>query len=173
MDNVYTKINEMYNKKTYMASYGLDVLVASIICLVFFVAISYFYVMNNLKPIVADWDNQKCSPAVIPFAGLINNGTTTTPMEFTEQNFTSCIQTILGNITGYAFAPIYYVMQVITEAFQELVDAIDAIRAEFDVIRDAISDFAKEVMSKILNSIIPLLTLIIAVKDMSGKLVVE
>jgi len=171
MDNVYTKINEMYNKKTYMASYGLDVLVASIICLVFFVAISYFYVMNNLKPIVADWDNQKCSPAVIPFAGLINNGTTTTPMEFTEQNFTSCIQTILGNITGYAFAPIYYVMQVITEAFQELVDAIDAIRAEFDVIRDAISDFAKEVMSKILNSIIPLLTLIIAVKDMSGKAV--
>ena len=171
MDDIYTKINEMYNKKTYMASYGLDVFVTFIICIVFFVAISYFYVMNNLKPIVADWDNQKCSPAVIPFAGIINNGTTTTPMEFTEQNFTNCIQTILGNITGYAFAPIYYVMQVLTNTFQELVDAIDAIRAEFDTIRNSITDFTKEVMGKILNSVMPLLTLIIAVKDMSGKAV--
>ena len=89
MENIYTKINKMYNKKTYLASYGLDILITIVICLIFFVATSYFYIMNNLKPIVADWSNQKCSPAVIPFAGLINNGTTTTPMEFTEQNFTN------------------------------------------------------------------------------------
>jgi|TARA_R110002073_G_scaffold4066_3_gene27262 hypothetical protein len=169
MENIYTKINKMYNKKTYLASYGLDILITIVICLIFFVATSYFYIMNNLKPIVADWSNQKCSPAVIPFAGLINNGTTTTPMEFTEQNFTNCIQTILGNITGYAFAPIYYLMQVITDAFQELVDAIDAIRSEFDVIRNAISNFAEEIMSKILNVVMPLVTFIIASKDMAGK----
>jgi len=169
MENIYTKINKMYNKKTYLASYGLDILITIIICLIFFVATSYFYIMNNLKPIVADWSNQKCSPAVIPFAGLINNGTTTTPMEFTEQNFTNCIQTILGNITGYAFAPIYYLMQVITDAFQELVDAIDAIRSEFDVIRNSISNFAEEIMGKILNVVMPLVTFIIASKDMAGK----
>ena len=169
MDDIYTKINKMYNNKNYLARYGLDILITMIICLIFFVATSYFYVMNNLKPIVADWSNQRCSPVVIPFAGWINNGTTTTPMEFTEQNFTGCIQTILGNITGYAFAPIYYLMTAITEAFQDLVDAIDAVRSEFDVIRNAISDFSEEVMSKILNTTMPLVTFIIAAKDMAGK----
>ena len=28
--------------------------------------------MNNLDPIKADWVNQRCTPGVIPFAGLIN-----------------------------------------------------------------------------------------------------
>jgi hypothetical protein len=60
-------------------------------------------------------------------------------------------------------------MQVITDAFQELVDAIDDIRAEFDVIRNAISDFSEEVMGKILNVVMPLMTMLIAAKGMAGK----
>ena len=168
MGEIYTKINKLYNEKTYLARYGLDVWFTIIICLIFFVVTSYYYVMNNIQPIVADWDNQKCSPIVIPFAGLINNSSGTTPMEFTEQNFTGCIQTILGNITGYAFAPVYYVMNVIMAAFQEMIEAVDAVRAEFDTLRDSVSGFSEQIMSKILNIVTPLIQLIIAAKAITA-----
>ena len=171
MDDIYTKINKMYSKKTYMASYGLDILTTCIICLIFFVAVSYFYVLNNLKPIVADWDNQKCSPAVIPFAGLINNGTTTTPMEFTEQNFTNCIQTILGNITVMHLRQCTILCRLSQMHFKSWSMPLTPFVQSFDVIRNAISAFTGEVMSKILNSVMPLITLVIAAKDMAAKAV--
>ena len=34
---------------------------------------SYFWVNSQINPIKADWDNKKCHPAVIPFAGYINS----------------------------------------------------------------------------------------------------
>ena len=65
-------INKLYNNTTYLDKYGGSVVVAGMTLFVFFLIFSYMYVMNRIKPIRADWVNQRCSPSVIPFAGLIN-----------------------------------------------------------------------------------------------------
>ena len=107
----FSKINDLYNKKGFLDRYGLDIWSAVIISLVFFIITSYFYVLNNIQPIKADWERQKCSPAVMPFAGLINKGPNDTVFDFTEKNFTHCVQGILTNAIAYAFQPIYYIMK--------------------------------------------------------------
>ena len=65
-------INKITQKVTYLDKYGGSVIVTGIILFSFFLIFSYFYVMNKLKPIKTDWVNQRCNPAVMPFAGLIN-----------------------------------------------------------------------------------------------------
>ena len=52
---IFTKINNLYNEKGFMDKYGLDTWITVIICLVFFVIITYFYILNNIEPIRADW----------------------------------------------------------------------------------------------------------------------
>ena len=70
----------------------------------------YYHVQNNIQPILDDWSNQRCNPAVIPFAGMINAPTGESALQFTGENFEQCTQTILGEIAQYAFMPIYYLL---------------------------------------------------------------
>ena len=65
-------INKITQKITYLDKYGGSVLATGLILFSFFLIFSYFYVMNKLKPIKKDWVKQRCNPAVMPFAGLIN-----------------------------------------------------------------------------------------------------
>ena len=171
MSRVYDDINKLYNKMSFTGKYGSDIWATIIIFSIVILGVMYFHTMNNIKPIVADWENQRCSPAVIPFAGLINNGPNTTPFEYTGQNFTNCIQTILASITGDAFSPIYYIVDIITDTFKDIMAAIVAIRAEFDKVRNSISGITGEIMGRALNVVLPVVKLMISIKDMMAKMI--
>jgi hypothetical protein len=167
----FSKINDLYNKKGFLDKYGLDIWTAVIISLVFFIITSYFYVLNNIQPIKADWERQKCSPAVMPFAGLINKGPNDTVFDFTGKNFTHCVQGILTNAIAYAFQPIYYIMKNLTRFFSDLISGINSVRAVFDKIRNTIKDFSTEVMGRSLNITMPLVQFFINIKSIGAKVI--
>ena len=117
----------------------------------FVLAIFYFHILNNLQSIKADWMNQRCSPSVIPFAGIINKGSDETAFESTQKNFTYCTQTILESISDNAFQPFYYLITVITAQFKALTQAIYAIRAQFHKIRENNRTLVEDIMGRALN----------------------
>lgn len=166
----FKKINDLYKKKSFLDKYGSDIWLTVIISLVFFCITTYYYVLNNLEPIRADWDNQKCSPTVLPFAGLINKGPNETALDFTSKNFTGCIQSILVNIVGDVFQPVYYVMKNVTDSFNESLDSVNSIRGMFDRTRGTVSDFSSEVMGRTLNITMPIVQMLIGIKSMGAKM---
>ena len=169
-DKMFKKINEMYNKKGFLDKYGSDIWITIIITLVFFCIIAYYYVLNNLDPIKADWENQKCSPFVLPFAGFINKGPNDTNLDFTSKNFTGCIQSTLTNIIGTAFQPVYYIMNNLTAGFEDALNSVNAIRSVFDRIRNTVKDFSTEVMGRTLNVTMPIVQMLIGIKSMGAKM---
>jgi hypothetical protein len=169
MEPIFIKVNNLYNKKGFLEKYGTDVWLSVILFLIFFISTSYYHVFNNIQPIIADWDNQKCNPSVIPFAGLINKSSDTTVFEFTGKNFTGCIQTILKTVAADAFKPIYYIMNSFTEIFNDFSKALNGIRAVFNKIRESIKTFSEDVMSRILNITMPIFQFFINMKDMLAK----
>ena len=168
-DTPWDKLNKLYDKVTFMDKHGIDVWMVIIICIVFFIAFTYYTILNNLQPIKANWIHQRCNPEVLPFAGIINNSGDTTPMEFTANNFTFCIRSILENIVGYAFQPLQYMLSLITSTFTVLATAINSIREQFDYLRNSITNITKTVLGKALNFVIPILTFILQFKDIMGK----
>lgn len=169
-ENLFETINNIYNRRTFLEKYGLDIWTAVIICLVFFVITFYFYVMNNVKPIISDWNNQKCNPTVIPFAGLINKGPNDTAFDFTSKNFTGCIQSTLTNIVAYSFQPIYYTVKTLTDNFSSSNNSVNSIRSMINKIRNSIKDFSKETMNRTLNITVPIIEMFIAIKSMGAKM---
>ena len=167
--DINLSINNLYKGESYIDIYNTDIFITFILCLVFFIAISYFYVMNNIKPIIANWDNEKCSPSVMPFAGLINNGPNTTKLEFTAKNFSSCMHTMIGTMASEAFQPIYYMMNAFSKMFKDLSNVLNDVRAEFDKIRITIQMFSKDVMGRTMNFVIPFVSMIIGMKSMLAK----
>ena len=156
MANIYKEIDDLYMKSSYFSRYSGDILITSILCITVFVILSYYKVMNDVQPIIADWNNQRCSPAVMPFAGLINPPEGVSAFDFTAQNFESCTQSILEQIVGYALAPIYYIMNVITNTIKELSEAVQSLRALFDRMRNAIKGVGEEIFARNLNMLLPI-----------------
>ena len=170
IDDSSSKINNMYQNLSYFDNYGSSVFIFIVLIIILFLSFSYFQVMNQLKPIKDDWAAKRCSPKVIPFAGLINKPDNMSIVDFTGQNFTYCMQNILTSITGYAVQPLTYITAGLREIFKELFEAIQFIRNIMANIRASMASIAKEIMGRVLNIMTPLQTIIIAVMDSMQKI---
>lgn len=149
--------------------YGGSIVATIFILLVFFVIFSYFNVMSNIKPIKANWSTQKCNPGVIPFAGMINKPPGKTTFQYTSENFNECINSILTNIAGDFFQPIYYVMNVIHSSMKDVTSDIQAVRKKVESVTGNMMSIDEKIMGRILAFLSPLRLMIVKIKDSLAK----
>ena len=171
MDNIkFENLKKMYENLNYFDQYGGSVILFIIISIVFFLAISYCFVMINAKPIADDWPNQRCKPNIIPFAGLITHPDGVTAFDYTAENFSYCIQNILSDITGNAISPLTFVTNSLLFVSNSISQSIQAIRVMINKIRTFARSIFEEIMGRIMNIMIPLQEIIISFKDVVGKI---
>lgn len=176
MDNIKaSNFNEyfkkLYEERGYLDKYGIDVLITSLMFFVFFIAISYFYIMSKVEPIKNNWDAYKCHPGVIPFAGHIINPPDQSPIEFTSENFGRCVNQVLATIVGQFIKPIYYLSDKIVGFFNKLVGVLLVFRKLMAYIRNKFKKIITHLMNKIVNVFIPVQKIIIKFKDALAKTV--
>ena len=111
------KVKTIYKKKGYLDRYGGSVIIACILLFITWLILSYFVVMHQIKPIKADWINRRCSPNVMPFAGIINGPPGQSKFSFTGQNFTNCVSIVLKQILGDILKPISGLPQKLLDIF--------------------------------------------------------
>ena len=165
-----TRINMLYLKTGYMQKYGADVWVSFILCAVFsFMTIKYT-IKNAMEVLRIDWDNNKCNPAVLPFAGNIMNTPGQSPLIFTISNFNGCINGAIKQSLEIAVEPLKLGLSIIQDAVGTLVNAVNDIRV-------SASQFRKNfdiVITMILNLITGITTFFINffinIKDMLAKI---
>jgi hypothetical protein len=160
----------MYENLNYFDQYGGSVILFVIISIVFFLAVSYCFVMINAKPIADDWPNQRCKPNIIPFAGLITHPDDITASEYTAENFSYCIQNILSDITGEAISPLTFVTNSLLAVSNGISESLQAIRGMIDKVRTFAQSIFEEIMGRIMNIMIPLQQIIMSFKDFVGKI---
>ncbi len=169
MDNIASKIDKLYNQSSYSDKNGGSIFMTILILFVFFIAMTYFYVMSQAQPIKDNWVEQRCSPAVMPFAGMINAPDGQSAFDFTGDNFSFCTQNILKDVTGIFLLPINAFLNIILSVWEEVGEAINSIRNIINTIRSSMGKITTELMGRILNVTIPLQKVIISTKDMFGK----
>ena len=148
-------LKTIYKEHNYLDEYGGSMFITVIVCIVFFIAISYFKVMANINPIKQNWAKERCTPSVIPFAGLINKGPQDTVLGYTGKNFSGCVNNILIDIAQDVLKPIHALMSVIEDTGKDLSDAVNAVRAKIADMLNEISSIATDVMGRILNFLMP------------------
>jgi hypothetical protein len=95
MDYLYKRVNKLYETAGFLEKYGGSIVMTVIIILVFFILISYYYIKSKMTSIQQNWSEEKCNPAVIPFAGLINPPQNGSSMDYTGENFNQCLNNTL------------------------------------------------------------------------------
>lgn len=165
MKSFYHSINELYDKAGYLARYGGDLYITLFVFIIVILFVSYNHIMGRIKPIRANWLEERCKPNIIPFAGLIYKPEGKTIFEATADNFAECGQTITKNLSSYALQPFQYLMLVITSAFKQISNSINSTRAAFNTVRVGMSDVGKNVMGRSLNILSPIQQMMIAIKS--------
>ncbi len=162
-------IKKLYDNLTYYDQYGNSIILFLILTTCIFLAHSYFKIMADSQPIKDDWVNQRCNPKVIPFAGFINKPDDKTISEYTQENFTYCVQDVVKNMTGFAVQPITFLTGIFEKLFESFGNDINGIRNMMNNVREAVKKIAEEIMGRLMNVMIPLIQMIIGVKDIMNK----
>ena len=167
--SLFESVKEVYENIGYGQQYGIDILITIFIIGIFFWSIAYFYILGHIRPIKADWPKNRCNPAYIPFAGMINSPEGSSSFDYTGENFEYCTQNILKDISGYFLQPFYYLLHLITETLNEMSKAVNAIRAEFNKHRAALANITAVILAKVQNILVPLTQVVISARDILGK----
>jgi len=168
--DTFNFINETYDNLSYFDLYSNSVIIFIFLTLFVFIVFSYCKVMQTKQVIADDWVNQRCKPQNMLFAGLITHPEGTSAFQYTGDNFQYCIQNILSNITGYALEPFQFMIKSLTQIFELLANSIQQIRELINKIRNSFKIFAEDVLSRILNIMIPIQKMFIALMDTFQKI---
>lgn len=163
-------INDTYDKLSYFDLYGNSVIIFIFITLFVFIVFSYCKVMQTKEDIADDWVNQRCKPQNMLFAGLITHPEGTSAFQYTNDNFQFCVQNILTNITGYALQPFQFMIQSLTQIFLSISTSIQKTREITNKLRNNFKEFAQDILSRILNVMIPIQKMLIALMDTFQKI---
>ena len=162
-------IKKIYKKKGYLDLYGGDLIITGTILLIFWLIFAYHMVMAQIVPIKKDWVNRRCSPAVMPFAGIINAPPNVSKFTYTGSNFSSCIVQILKHIVAEVTKPISYATHAITKVINMFEKAIAEVRKVFATVRTDITKIVHSIMNRALNFLAPILAMIVKMKDLLMK----
>jgi len=169
--NLYRNVNELYDKQTYFESNGIYILFTVIFCILLFFIFVYFNILNNIQPIRNDWAVERCNPKYIPFAGVIMGKTGEESLKFTQDNSTECIQNILKNMSSHVLGPFYYIVNIVTTTLKDMTEQINTMRELLNKLRDALLNILNELFNRINIFMIPIINLVIVVKDTLSKTV--
>ena len=100
-------IDNLYSSATYNSRYGLDVLITIIIVVSLLLLTAYILIINNLKSLKANWENEKCNPINFPFVHMINRDPNKTPAQQIQDNINECIESSVKNLTENVTGDIY------------------------------------------------------------------
>jgi len=163
------EVNKIYKNTGYFDKYGGSFIITLLTFFGFFLLFSYYWVNSQIKPLKADWDNKKCNPAVIPFAGYVNAPPGSSKFDYTRENFNACLFNVLSSIVGKFTRPVYFLTGGITKFFQTLVNMVNAIRGVMDYIRTKIMAMIMTIMERFINVIMPIQIVVLKLKSLLGK----
>jgi len=162
-------INDLYDGLSYYDMYGTTIMIFLLITIFVLFVYGYFQIMRVREEIANDWQNQRCNPKYIPFAGYITHPDGTTPFQYTSDNFQYCIQNVQNDVAGQAMSPLNYLVSGVTNMLNIIGTSVQYTREFLNKLRKNIRKFAEDVFHKILNVMIPLMSLLISLKDMLDK----
>lgn len=123
IDKDYTlkNINNLYLKSGYFQKYASDVFTTILLFFIFFVIYIYFTSKNELKKVKYKWNQERCNPKYMPFAGYIMDPKDKSQIEYTFDNFFDCTDSLLNKISFKHLIPLNFLRDILNVLLNTLI----------------------------------------------------
>ena len=142
---------------------GSDITLTLFIFLIFIGLFLFNIFVTGMKDIKDNWPEYRCNPTVMPFASQFGVDP--------SANFTYCIQNMQTGFMGYLLEPVNYALSMVNSLGGEFTESIQSIRNVINNMRNFLSSIVQNIFGVFLNILIQFQKIIIAMKDMVGKIV--
>ena len=140
MNNPLTSaLNKLYEKTTYLDRYGGSLLFAIFTIIGVCMFFTYSYLKNNSDLIKNNWQQNRCNPLYIPFAGIIINPKNMTKNEYATSNFFHCFGVLLKEMIEVALAPIQAAILLISATASVMMQTMNSLMSAILYLRDALA----------------------------------
>jgi hypothetical protein len=109
-------------------------------------AMMAIHASESLEKMKLNWNEYRCNPVYMPFAGSIRPDVTT------QENFLFCINQFSHEIFKVALDGIHAMLGTVTSSLGEFVKPLSTFRSVFSMIRNVILKFTSTIFSKIASS---------------------
>ena len=165
------KVLKMYNEDgTYMEKNGTDVAITITLIIIFSAVTGLINVQSRMKMLRKDFQNIRCDPTIVPFAGEIAAPEGVNKMTFAADNFEQCTRNILKGIAVEAFNPVEMLMSVFNSTFSGMNGSMSGMMEFFDLLRKNIARIPTLLYGIILSVLVPLKRAIQAMEDLFGRM---
>jgi len=158
-------LNKLYEKTTYLDRYGGSVIVAVFTIIGISMFFTYSYLKNNSDVIKNNWQQNRCNPLYIPFAGIIMNPKNMTKNEFATNNFFECFGVLLKEIVEAALAPIQAASLLIAASTSLIIGTMNSLMGAILYLRNAFGSGFGLLGNRSLNALTLITKLSLLVKN--------
>jgi len=163
------EITKLYNSLGYVDIHGKDILLSMvIIIIVLFLSgfTSYHGLMAKLR---SDWENQRCSPIIMPFAGYIMPIPGKINSEVTYENVRYCIKKDAAEVFSIALLPFEFALYVMVEFLDNIEEGIRSVMATIRYVLNKITEERDKIYNKIAYVVVPIVEMLLYMRDGLAK----
>ena len=132
-------LNKLYEKTTYLDRYGGSLVVAVFTIIGVSLFFSYSYLKNHSDVIKNNWQQNRCNPLYIPFAGMIINPKNMSKHEYATNNFFHCFGVLLKDVVEVALAPIEAASILISASVSLIIGTMNSLMGAILYLRNSIA----------------------------------
>ena len=138
MSNPLTSaVNKLYEKTTYLDRYGGSLVIAIFTIIGVCMYFTYSYLKNHSDVIKNNWQQNRCNPLYIPFAGMIINPKNMSKHEYATNNFFHCFGVLLKDVVEVALAPIEAASILISASVSLIIGTMNSLMGAILYLRNA------------------------------------
>jgi hypothetical protein len=168
--DIDTKISTMYENIGYLGMYGSDVLITIILIFITFAIVSYISYTSVVSQLKTNWNEHKCNPIIMPFAGFIMPKPGQSFSDTTFENFNFCIYQDLSAILNIIMMPFEFILYLTIEMIDGVLATIVAIIEVLTWLKNQFGSIFSSIYNKIINFLVPTIEIIVHLRDAIGKL---
>lgn len=163
-------MEDLYKHRGYFDTYGSDVFVSMGLGALTIAITSYASYQSVLAQVRSNWNEHKCNPIYMPFAGIIMPQPGMSTADNTIQNFSYCIHQDAAMVFQVAMLPIEFCIFMTIEFMDMVMESILAFIRLMKWLSDQIGGFFASTYNKLLYFIIPLVEMVVHMRDALSKI---
>ena len=166
------KINDYFDNANYSELYSNDIWFTIIIFLIVIFIALYFFITSTIKSYKTSWSQNKCNPALMPFAALINNEESQgNELNYILNNFNECLNTLNAELAEEAKIPIANLTNSVEGIFGSIFQSFIQIQDFIAYLFELLIEFFNLIMSKLNVILVNVKYFFINVNDVLGRVV--
>ncbi len=159
-----------YQKAGFLDRYGADLWLVTIVFICALLHMFRYQIKNFLHSLKANWIHHRNNPLYMPIAGHVYRDPGQTPGQATMQNFSASLARIVTEVVKIFMMPILFVMSLVSDLIAAIAAILNAIRAFFNYLRNAIGALVHDIIDRTLRTAVPMQSLMAAAKGLMAKL---